>query len=204
MGVAVCCIQRYSTYSCRRRSTARPQQTRLFLLFARSVSISSSSRLARLLEPIINVKSTNSQPVPRVVDRGSKQTVLPPPPSDRLVFRSSAFLSITTTNISVTTSSSPSLPPPPTPVSPYHSSPSFLLPLLARPLQNQIHCLPAAHTRRPRLNSPSSTITTTPHARFDIEPGLLVLARHRLDLGLHRTHVFDLATPLPPPHAPAP
>lgn len=61
MGVAVCCIQRYSTYSCsRRRSTARPQQTRLFLLFARSVSISSSSRLARLLEPIINVKSTTA------------------------------------------------------------------------------------------------------------------------------------------------
>jgi hypothetical protein len=179
------------------------QQTRLF---ARSVSISSSSRLARLLEPIINVKSTTASAKGTGVQKAAHQSVLPPPlPSDRLVFRSSAFLSITTTNISVTTSSSPSLPPPPTPVSPYHSSPSFLLPLLARPLQNQIHCLPAAHTRRPRLNSPSSA-PSPPHRTHASTSSPVSLSSLATDstLVFIETHVFDLATPLPPPHAPAP
>jgi hypothetical protein len=51
------------------------------------------------------------------------------------------------------------------------------------------------------LNSPSSTITTTT-ARNDIEPGLLVLARDRLDLGLHQPARPSL-TSQPHQHAPA-
>jgi hypothetical protein len=142
---------RCSTYSRRRRiRTARPPQTRLLLLFARSVwlfrPLSCLSATARA------VTGANSQHSPALSSQAKRnpcaqQQYLPPPPFDRLVFRPSAFLSITTTNISVTTSSSsPSLPPP-----------TYLYPKY----------LSFAHTHtHTHLNSPSSTITTTttPHA----------------------------------------
>jgi hypothetical protein len=112
-------IQKYThtystTYSCRRRSTARPQHTTLLLRFARSVS------LLRLAAPTRANSQRDKHNSPAASQKRQAQTPWPWPqqqqaskgqftssssPFDRLVFRSSAFLSITTTNISVTTTS---------------------------------------------------------------------------------------------------
>jgi hypothetical protein len=156
---------RCSTYSRSRRiRTARPPQTRLLLLFARSVwlfrPLSCLSATARA------VTGANSQHSPALSSQAKRtpcaqQQYLPPPPFDRLVFRPFAFLSITTTNISVTTSSSsPSLPPPtylyPISIIPHQS---FFLPLRAR-AHNQFKS--AVCSTPPRTHTHTHTHTHTP------------------------------------------